>query len=496
MGGSERMIIEVEIYEKIRFFHEQEGKSQRQIALILGISRTTVKKYLEGSAVPWQRAGTSGRTSYVITEEVEKFIKACIAEDESENIKKQRHTSRRIYDRLVEEHGFLGGESTLRPIVAELKKKLPKSFVPLSYDPAEAIQIDWGEATIYLNCKKTKLNLFCMRQCYSADIFVKAFYRQNEESFLEGLSDGLDYFGGTPTKIIFDNARVAVKEGFGVFAKVQDNYKAFAAHHAFKTEFCNIASGHEKGLVEGLVGFIRRNVLVPVPRVQTLDLLNEALHAKCLKYRNHLIKGRKLTVGQMVDVEKPRFIPLPEYRFDTSRSLTSLVDEFSVVRFDTNKYSVPFSFVGKSVTVKGYGNWVKIYYRNTEIAVYPRSYERNDVNYKIEHYIDLIEKRPRSVFNAKPVKQNLNPELMDLGKRLLEPKEMVKLLRLCIDYGQEKVLKASKELVPGKPFKTALLMAYIAPNDKIKPLSLANEIKVKNTGLSKYDELLRGEMAL
>ena len=313
------MIIEVDIYEQIRTHHEQEGKSQREIARILGISRTTVRKYLDGSSVPWERSGKSGRTPYVITDEVIEFIQACLREDENENIKKQKHTSRSIYELLVDELGFPGGESTLRPIVAELRKKTPKAFIPLSYEPAEAIQIDWGEATVYLNGQKTKLNLFCMRQCFSADIFVKAFYRQNEESFLEGLAAGLSFFGGSPKKMIFDNAKVAVKEGFGVFAKAQDAYKAFAAHHAFKTEFCNIAAGHEKGLVEGLVGYIRRNVLVPVPHLENIDQLNEALLAKCLKYRSHKIKGRDLNVGQMVEIEKAKFIALPTYTFDTSR---------------------------------------------------------------------------------------------------------------------------------------------------------------------------------
>lgn len=490
------MIIEVETYKQIRCLHEQEGKSQREIARTLGISRTTVKKYLDGSSVPWERAGTSGRTPYVITEEVLNFINVCLQDDETENIKKQKHTARRIHERLVDELGFTGGESTLRPIVAELRKKAPKAFIPLSYDPGEAIQIDWGEATVYLNGQKTKLNLFCMRQCFSADIFVKAFYRQNEESFLEGLAAGLSFYGGAPIKVIFDNAKVAVKEGFGVFAKVQDSYKAFAAHHAFKTEFCNIAAGHEKGLVEGLVGYIRRNALVPVPRLETIDQLNEALLTKCVKYRKHKIKGRELTVGQMVEIEKTNFIALPHYTFDTSRSLIAKVDEFATIRFDSNNYSAPFNYVGKDVTVKGYGNSIKLMYRNTEIAAYPRCYGRGEVKYQIEHYIDLIEQRPRSVYNAKPVKQNLHPELLELGKRLSDPREMVKLLRLCIDYGQERVLKTSKEIPTNGTMTVALLIAYLTPHEKIKPLSIPGEIRVRNTSLSKYDSLLRGEMAV
>ena len=143
------MSIEVEIYEKIRYLHEHEGMSQRGIAKVLGISRNTVKKYYEGSQVPWERQGVSGRKRYVVTDEVIDFIKECLAQDETENIKKQKHTAKRIYDRLVDEMGFTGGESTIREIVAQLKEKQSKVFVPLAFDPGEAVQIDWGEAKVY-----------------------------------------------------------------------------------------------------------------------------------------------------------------------------------------------------------------------------------------------------------------------------------------------------------------------------------------------------------
>lgn len=307
------MIIEVDMYENIRQLYVHEQKSQRAIAKQLGISRTTVKKYCDGSHVPWDRIGTSGRRPYVVTEDIVEFIKSCLEEDDTENIKKQKHTAHRIYDRLVDELDFTGGESTIRHVVAELRQKTAKVFVPLSFDPGEAVQIDWGEATIYLKGKKIKVNLFCMRQCYSADIFVKAFYRQNEESFLEGNVAGFEHFGGVPYKVIFDNAKVAVKEGFGAHAKVQDRYKILSAHYAFKAEFCNIASGHEKGLVEGLVGWVRRNVLVPIPRVDSLDELNDTLIKRCLKYRAHQISRREFTVGQMAEIEKVNFTLLPKY---------------------------------------------------------------------------------------------------------------------------------------------------------------------------------------
>jgi len=239
--------IEVELYEQIRHLHEHNGLSQRAIAKKLNISRNTVKKYCDGSHVPWERQGRSGRQRYVITDDILVFIQECLAQDDADNVKNQKHTAKKIYDRLADEKDFTGGQSTVREIVANLKDKPGTPFVPLSFDPGEATQIDWGAVTIYLAGKKTEINLFCMRECYGADIFCMAFHRQNEESFLEGQIQGFYFFGGVPKRIIFDNAKVAVKEGFGAHAKVQDRYRAFAAHYAFQCEFCNISAGHEKG---------------------------------------------------------------------------------------------------------------------------------------------------------------------------------------------------------------------------------------------------------
>lgn len=489
------MIIEVDIYQKIRHLYEHEGKSQRAIANALGISRNTVKKYCKGSQVPWDRQGKSGRQPYVITEEIMKFIKDCLATDEAENIKKQQHTARRIYHRLKEEKGFTGGESTVREIVAAIKDKQKEAFIPLSYEPGEAIQIDWGEATIYLSGKKKKINLFCMRECYSADIYCIAFFRQNEESFLEGQIAGFEYFSGVSKRIIFDNAKVAVKEGFGVHAKVQDKYKALAAHYAFQCDFTNINAGHEKGLVEGLVGWVRRNVLVPIPCIETLDELNAELRFRCLKYREHQIKGKEQTVGTMARAARVAMTALPKYKFDPSRSITATVDDYSTVRFDYNHYSVPVKYAGREISVKGYGNEVVMLMRNTEIARYTRCYERGKTFYRLEHYIDLIEQRPRSVFNAKPVKSNISAELQQLGRRLSGPKEMVKLLRLFIDYGEDKLMSAIKRIQTPE-ISVEQIRAYLIPINTPATVHPLLEIKVAKPQINKYDALISGGTAV
>ncbi len=489
------MIIEVDIYEKIRYLHEQEGHSQRAIARILGVSRNTVKKYYEGTQVPWERQGISGRHRYVVTEEIMDFIKECFADDERENIKKQDHTAKRIYDRLVEEKGFKGGESTVRRIIGELREKQGKVFVPLSYEPGEAIQIDWGQATVYMAGKKIKLNLFCMRECYSADIYCKAFYRQNEESFLEAQINGFEYFKGISKRIIFDNAKVAVKEGFGIHAVVQNRYKALAAHYAFQCEFTNISAGHEKGLVEGLVGWVRRNIFVPIPRVDNIDELNAEILRRCLKYREHKIAGRDQLVGEMALSSIARMIKLPRYRFDSSKTITAKVDDFSTVRFNCNNYSVPYKYAGKEVSVKGYGNEIIILYRNIELARYTRCYEKSKTKYRLEHYLDLIERRPRSVFNAKPVKENVTDELLQAGRRLSGPKEMVKLLRLCIDYGEDTIIGII-DRIQTPELNIEQIRAYLIPVNETGKIHSEIDVQVKMPQFEKYDALVRKGVAI
>ncbi len=211
------MVITVEVYGQIRKMR-LEGMSQRQIAAELHISRNTVKKYWDGDKVPWERKDYS-REASVVTNEVITFVRQCLNEDEH-SPRKQHHTARRIYERLVSECSFSSGETTIRRLVRELREKQQEAFVPLAFPAGDALQIDWGEATIYLKGVKTTVSLFCARLCYS----------------------------GAPKRVIFDNGKVAVKDGFGANARKQAGYDALSAHYGFEAVFCNPASGNEKGL--------------------------------------------------------------------------------------------------------------------------------------------------------------------------------------------------------------------------------------------------------
>lgn len=485
------MIIEVDIYSAIRVRYS-DGESIRSIAKSLGISRQTVKKYCEGSTHPEVRK-TYQREACVLTNDVNAFILSCFKEDEDENLKKQKHTAKRIYDRLVEEKNFTGSYSSIRTAVRALKAERtvpPQSSVPLSYAPGEAAQIDWGEATVYIDGQKTKVHTFCGRLCYSCDIFVQAYKAANEETFLEAQQLMFDFFGGIPKRLIFDNAKVAVKEGFGIYAKPQDRYMSFSAHYAFSLDFCNPASGNEKSLVENLVGYSRRNFLVPVPRVNDIDELNRKLWNACISYReNHKVEHRNNPVKAMYQEEVKFLNTIPRFRFDTSKTAIAKTDDFSTVRYEKNNYSVPTKYLRKDVTVKGYANSICILHEGSVIAAYSRQYGSGSTKYRLEHYIDLLERKPRSVHNARPVKETLTKELLDWGSQLPGGnKEMVKLLRLCVDYGEERIL-AIKHLIPGHIIPTVdMVRTYLNKPIESTIIYLKNEIGITKTDLRKYDE--------
>jgi len=484
------VIIEMDIYSSIRRRYEN-GESIRCIASSLGISRQTVKKYCEGDTHPEVRKSYE-RQPAVITSDISDFIKCCFTLDAEEHLKKQKHTAKRIFDRLVEEKQFTGSYSSIRSAVGELKAEFAipsKCMVPLAYDPGEAIQVDWGEATIYLDGLKTKIYIFCGRLCFSCDIFVQAYKAQNQETFLEAQQLMFDYFGGVPKRVIFDNAKVAVKEGFGLYAKPQDKYLAFSAHYAFLPEFCNPAKGNEKGLVENLVGYSRRNFFVPVPRVLSLQDLNDSLLKSCLKYReDHKIDSKAETVKHLYAIEKKFLHDIPKYRYDTSKTAITDVDDFSTVKYDKNNYSVPVKYLHKEVTIKGYGNDINIMHRTKVIATYSRQYGRGETKYVLEHYIGLLEEKPRSVFNAKPVRENVSREFLEWGRILPGGnREMVKLLRLCVDYGEEKILAIKKSLPEHIVPTVDIIRAHLSVPVETAVIYLKNEIEIAKLDLSTYD---------
>ena len=474
-----RVVITMDIYGEIRRLYIQEKKSQRQIARELHISRKTVRKYCDGAWYPGLRAEYH-RQATVITQEVVEFIRRCLEADKQEPNRKQRHTAHRIYTRLVEELGFQGSESNVRRTVHRLRGTLQDAYIPLSFDPGEAMQIDWGTYEVIVDGQKTKINAFCARLCFSCAPFVICYRRQNTEAFVEAIIAALEFFGGVPRRIIFDNARLAVKEGGGKDAVPQEAYENLASHYSFKTDFCNVRSGNEKGLVEGLVGWTRSNFFVPRPELLgglDLDAINANLREACLSYaEKHVVPGRKASVAEMLAAERASLLPLPIRRYDPAKVVPdNVVSSLGIVRFQTNSYSVPIERVGEHVTVKAYAEKVDIYWQGSVIASHRRSYGRYEEILSIGHYLPLLKRKPRSALQARPVKASLKPETLawmeDGG---FQPQELVNILGDCVEHGEVWVL-AHRE-------------RYLAGHGR--PPTVADKVPVCPVDLSAYDRLL------
>ena len=469
------MVTELNVYEEIRRMRLEGECSQRKVAEILGISRNTVRKYWDGEFVPWEKK-IYERDPTIITDEVIAFINACLDEDEVENVKKQRHTARRIFNRLVEERDYKGCESSIRRAVHEIKlsRKPDQAFIPLSFSLGEAMQVDWGEAQVYVNGEKVQVNIFCARLCGSCAPFTIAYWHQNLESFLDAIIRSIQYYGGTPKKIIFDNARVAVKNGFGAHAVAQDNYAILSAHYGFTPVFCNPASGNEKGLVENLVGYIRRNVCVPLPKVNSLEELNAKLLEQCTKYLNHTIDGRTSNVGTILEEEKKALQPLPKYTPDISKKAYPKVGRYSTVLFETNQYSVPCKYTGKDTMVKGFPNRVEVWIEGNMVAAHNRLNGKKCESLDLAHYLSILSHRGRAISFAKPIKNTFPTEFINwIESKHFNSKELTEILQRSLEIG------------------------YVAVMSNESPLQVANPVQDPvveiNVDLSAYDTLCSKE---
>jgi transposase len=490
MGGIG--VIGVDQYQDIRHLAAVEGLSQREIARILGISRNTVKRYFLGQNLPGERAKRESRPQ-VITPAVIEFVNRCLEQDKMAN-RKQRHTSKRIYDRLRHEQGFEGAESSMRRLVSQLRGKMPEVFIPLAFSPGEAAQVDWGTATVIIAGQKTEAHLFCFRLCNSCAPFVTAFPVEREEAFLEAHQRAFEYFGGVSRTLIYDNLKTAVKEGWGKLAKQQDQFISFRAHYAYQARFCNPGEGHEKGLVEGLVGYIRRNVLVPIPAVGSWNQLNEALLERCQGYlAEHQIRGHELSVRDAFAIEKTALTRLPVKPYDTALTQESRVDYFSTVSFDKNRYSVPVNWASHTVTVKGRAFEIEIYHRGRLLARHQRSYGSHQTIYQMEHYLCLLEKRPGAVMNARPVRDaNLPQDIWNFARALKDPdKGMVRLLRLVVDHGLNRVLTAVRRAHEHQQLSVEIVAYYTTADAAADRLPLVGPA-VQPVDLGCYDRLLAG----
>ena len=213
--------------------------------------------------------------------------------------KKQRHTAKRIFERLRDEYGYEGKLTVVKDAVRAWKQTQAEVFMPLAHRPGEA-QFDFGEAAVVLRGEMTKVAYFVMSLTYSDAFFCQAFPRECTETFQEGHRRAFEFFGGVPQRISYDNSRIAVAKFLGRRGETPTReFLRLQSHYLFAHHFCLVRRPNEKGHTENLVGYARRNFMVPVPRIDDLEVFNEELRDRCHEDQQRKLRGKPTTKASL-----------------------------------------------------------------------------------------------------------------------------------------------------------------------------------------------------
>jgi transposase len=478
------MYRDVDLYAKVRRAVMIEGISERGAAKQFGINRKTVSKMVRHAVPPGYQ-----RKEVPVSPKLGPFVGiiAQILQDDREVLKKQRHTALRIYERLRDEYGFGGGYTIVREFVAKEHLRQKEVFVPLAHPPGRA-QVDFGEADIYLGGVKTRIHYFCLDLPHSDAIFVKAYPAETTEAFLDGHVAAFAWLGGVPLSVLYDNTKIAVAKILGDGTRKRT--KAFSelqSHYLFEDRFGRPAKGNDKGKVEGLVGYARRNFMVPLPRVRTIDEFNVQLLDACEKRQVAVLRGKKESIGARMERDQQALLSLPTDTFDPCEKVSTSASSLALVRYRNNDYSVPTAYGHHDVFVRGYVDWVVIGCGNEVIARHERCYDKEEFIYNPLHYLALLERKPNALDQAAPLQNWDLPEDFEHLRRLLEArmgkqgrKEYIQVLRLMETFGDVEVAVAVGE---------ALGLSAIS-YDAVKHLVLAKiERRAPRLDLSAYPYL-------
>jgi transposase len=407
----------MEEFDRIRRMHFVEGMSVRAVARKTRIHRKTIRKMLTMGKVPgYRRQSEANRpTLGPVVPVIDAILKA-----DRQAPRKQRHTAKRIWDRLKEEHAYQGGYTQIKAYVRGALLKSKEAFVPLAFDPGHA-QVDWGEARVWEAGQSIKACLFVMTLPFSDGRFVAAFPRASLEFFLEGHLRAFEFFGGVPRRIIYDNLKSAVtKVGLGRERDLNPTFERFKEHCLFEAAFCNVGQGHEKGHVENGVGWAQRNLFTPQPTLGDWEGLIGQLVQACMKHGQRRLRGHERSVGERLAEERTHFLPIPTGAIRLCQSQPRTASSLCLVRFDTNDYSVPCTYAHHPVAVQADVGRVSIFFQDECIAVHRRSHRREEAIYEPWHYLALIERKPLVLDYGAPMKALELEDCFEVLRRRME----------------------------------------------------------------------------
>jgi transposase len=408
----------VELFEKIRNDHRQ-GMSIRALADKHEVHRRTVRQAIASSTPPPRKCPE--RVSPALGP-WKATIRRWLEDDVTDKVpKKQRHTAHRVWMRLVDECGARVSESTVRAYVAEVKAELylaAMASVPQTKRLGGEAEVDFGEFYTVLAGERLRVWMFVMRLSASGKAFRKAYVHECGESFYDGHNDAFVFFGGVPTGMIrYDNLKAAVlKVLLGRERECNEKFVALRSHYGFTSFFCQPGQqgAHEKGGVEGEIGRFRRNQLVPLPAVDTIDELNELIAVRGgAEDAVRRIHGRRLdngvvpTIDEHFAFEQPRLAPLPDDGvFDVAVEVRCRVDAKARICYRQAYYSVPAGLVGRrGLRVRVDATHLQAFDGGRVVARHQRLAHKHTESLQLDHYLEILSRKPGALAGSTPLAQ-------------------------------------------------------------------------------------------
>ncbi len=394
----------MEQFERIRHDRREEALSIRALARRHGVHRRAVRQAL-ASAVPPPRKPVESRPQPAIGPHVA-TIRQWLTDDK-EAPPKQRHTARRIWERLVDELDADVAESSVRRYVRECRRELHLDHIDVAivahYEPGEEAQVDFGLSDVFIAGVRTQVAVFELRLSHSGVAIHVAFGSEGQESFLEGHVIAFSRLGGVPTRIRYDNARALVARVLKGHNRIEtERFIALRSHYGFESSYCEPGEkgAHEKGGIEGEVGRQRRHFFTPIPKATSLADLNRRLEEADRRDLARHIGHRRETVGAMGVADRAALRPLPEVPFDFARIVPVRVDRKARVCVRQSFYSVPAHYAGRELTARIGGTRIEVAEGGTIVASHERSTIRGSQTLLLDHYLEILVRKPGAMPSA------------------------------------------------------------------------------------------------
>ena len=479
------------------------NEPKRQVMREEGLAWATLKKMLEHSAPPGYRQ-KEDRPKPKLGEHLD-WVGSVLSGDK-QLPRKQRHTAKRIWERLKAERGFGGGYTVVKDAVRELTRHNQEVFIPLKQRPG-TMQMDFGQALARIGGELRKIHFAVFAMPYSDGVYLRAYERECTETFWDAHVHALEWFGGVPWEITYDNSRIAVSQiiGMGADRKLTVAFRQQQSHSLFDHRFCRVARPNEKGVVEGMVKYTRLNFMVPVPEAGTMAELNAQFEAKCREDLQRRVRGSHKTKADLLKEDRAAFRPLPAVPFEAAIKTSRISNSLSLVRFDDNDYSVPVAYAHRTLTIKGFCEEVRISSGPDPVAVHRRIWDTEQTSFDPLHYLALLERKPGAIDAARPLAGLELPESFAVLRRRLERewngngvREYIAVLRLLERHSLPALRRAVEKALEVGALSRDAIAQFLMPQPEWRHTAFRldghphlREVKIGRPDLRAYADLMK-----